>query len=220
MYYCEKCGFSLRGTRKKCPFCQGDLSGEADEEDIFPEIPLKEQQNDSVFRMLALGTLIVAAVCIAINYSWRSYGWWSAFVAAGLFSAWLVVGIAIRKRGNLPKAVLWQVCVNSVLALIWDFCTGFRGWSVDFVIPILYSCSYLMMAAMIGFLHLKPYDYLKYLGWMLFLGVIPFGLLLGGMLRVAWPSVLCVLTSAIGFAVLALFEGAALKAECIRIFHL
>ena len=65
MYYCKKCGFSVTGSKEKCPFCRGDMTGEPDGENVFPEIPYKEQKNDLLIRLLALGTVTAAAVCIA-----------------------------------------------------------------------------------------------------------------------------------------------------------
>lgn len=220
MYYCKKCGFRVTGSRGTCPFCRGDLTGEPDGENVFPEIPYKEQKNELLIRLLALGTVIAAAISVAVNYFLQEYGWWSVYVSAGLISIWFAVGIAVRKRRNVLKAVLWQVCAGSCLIFVWDYGTGFRGWSLDFVIPILDSCSFFLMAVLVGFLHLKPQDYLLYLGWDLLLGLLPFGLLLGGVLQVAYPSVICVLISITGLAFLVLFRGTALRAELTRRFHL
>lgn len=220
MYYCKKCGFSVTGSSGKCPFCKADLTGEPDGENVFPEIPYKEQKNDLLIRLLALGTIIAAAICIAVNYFRQDDGWWSVYVSAGLLSAWFAVGITVKKHGNSLKAVLWQVCAGSCLIFLWDYWTGFAGWSLEFVMPILYICSFFLMTILVWFLHLKPQDYLLYLGWDLLLGMIPLGLLFGGMLEVTYPSVICVLVSITGFAVLILFRGAALRAELIRRFHL
>ncbi len=160
------------------------MTGEPDGESVFPEIPYKEEKNELLIRLLALGTVIAAATCIAVNYIWQDYGWWSVYVSAGLLSVWFAVGIAVKKHGNPPKAVLWQVCAGTCLIFAWDYCTGFHGWSLDFVVPILYICSLFLMTVLVRFLHLKPQDYLVYLGWNLLLGLIPLGLLLGGALRV------------------------------------
>lgn len=220
MYYCKQCGFNITGTGKKCPFCQGDLAGEPDGENVYPEIPLKGWKSTLIIRLFALGTIIAAAICVALNYCRQEYGWWSVFVVAGLLSVWIAVGIAIKKHGNPLKAVLWQVCVGSVLILAWDYWTGFWGWSLDFVIPILYTCSLFAMSLLILFMRLKPQDYLVYLGWNLLLGLIPLFMLFFGGLRVVYPSVICVLVSIVGFAVLILFKGTALRAEVVRRFHL
>lgn len=220
MYDCKKCGFHLVGTATKCPFCQGELTGESGEANVFPDIPFKEPQYDVLIRLLAFGTIVAVAVCIAVNYSVQETGWWSLFVAAGLLSVWIVVGIAVKKHSNPLKALLWQVCVGSLLALAWDYWIGFLGWSLDFVIPILYICSFLIMMLLVRFMHLKPQDYMLYLAWDLLLGVIPLSLLLCGMLRVTYPSLICVVVSIVGFTGLVLFKGPVLRAEFIRIFHL
>lgn len=220
MYYCKKCGFSVTGSRAKCPFCGSGLAGEPDGENVFPEIPYKEPKNELLIRLLALGTVIAEAVCIAVNFFLQEYGWWSVYVGAGLLSVWLAAGIAVKKRRNPLKAVLWQVCAGSCLIFAWDYGTGFRGWSLDFVLPVLYICSLFLMMALVRLLRLKAQDYLLYLGWNLLLGLIPLGLLSGGALRVAGPSVICVLVSVVGFAVLILFRGAEVRAELGRRFHL
>lgn len=220
MYYCKKCGFSVTGGTGKCPFCRGDLTGEPDGENVFPEIPYKEPKNGLLIRLPALGTVIAAGICIAVNYFRQEYGWWSGYVGAGLLSIWLAAGIAVKKHGNPLKAVLWQVCAGSCVIFAWDYWTGFGGWSLDFVMPILYICSLFLMTMLVRFLHLKPQDYLVYLGWDLLLGLIPLGLLLGGAVQVVYPSVICVLVSTVGSAVLILFRGTALRAELVRRFHL
>lgn len=220
MYYCKKCGFSVTGSTKKCPFCRGDLTGKADGENIFPEIPYTEPKNGLLIRLLALGTAIAVAICVAVNYFLQEYGWWSVYVGAGLLSVWLAVGIAVKKHGNPLKAVLWQACAGSCLIFAWDYWTGFRRWSLDFVLPVLYICSFFLMMVLVRFLHLKPQDYLLYLVWDLLLGLIPLGLLLTGALRVVCPSVICVLVSIAGAAALILFQGTALRSELARRFHL
>lgn len=220
MYYCKKCGFSVTGSTGKCPFCRGDLTGEPDGENIFPEIPYKEQKNERLIRLLALGTVIAAAICIAVNYLWQEYGWWSVYVSAGLLSVWCAVGIAVKKHENPLKAVLWQVCAGSCLIFAWDYWTGFRGWSLDFAMPVLYICSLFLMIALVRVLHLKPEDYLVYVGWNLLLGLLPFGLLYDGVIQVPYPSVICAMISIVGLAALILFRGDVLWAELVRRFHL
>jgi len=139
---------------------------------------------------------------------------------AGLASGWLTVGIAVKKRAKPLKAVFWQICVLSILALAWDYGTGWRGWSLDYVLPILYICTLLAMAVIAGVLHLDPSDCLLYLVLNILLGLVPLVLLLTGTLRVVYPAMICAAVSLILLAVLILFEGHALKSELLRRLHL
>jgi len=137
-----------------------------------------------------------------------------------LASGWLTIGIAVKKRGRPLKSVFWQVCVLSILVLAWDYGMGWRGWSLNYVLPILYICTMFAMAVIARILRLSPADSLLYLVLNILLGLVPLVLLLCGALRVVYLAVICAAVSAIFLAVLILFEGPALKGELLRRLHL
>ncbi len=221
MRYCEKCGVHVIGSPFCCPLCQGPLTGETDGTgDAYPDIPFAGGGHQMLFRLLALGTVVAVVVCIAVLLCLPEH--WVAALSgiAGLASGWLTVGIAVKKRGRPLKAVFWQVCVLSILVLAWDHGTGWRGWSLNYVLPILYTCTMLAMAVIARFLHLRSPDYLLYLLMNILLGLIPLVLLLRGVLRAVYPAVICAAVSVIFLAILILFEGPALKDELLRRLHL
>ena len=51
---------------------------------------------------------------------------------------WLSLALAVRKRKNIPKGMLYQVALLSIICMIWDFATGWNGWSIDYV-PVSYT---------------------------------------------------------------------------------
>ncbi len=221
MRYCEKCRVQVIGTSPFCPLCQGPLTDETEgNEDVYPDIPLAGKPHQLLFRLLALGSVIAVVLCVALLFCLPEYGVVALSGMAGLASGWLAVGIAIKKRGKPLKAVIWQACVLSILVLAWDYGTGPRGWSLDFVLPILYTCTMLAMAVIARVLHLRPADYLLYLVLNILLGLVPLVLLLVGALRVVYPAVVCAAVSVIFLAALILFEGPALKGELLRRLHL
>lgn len=220
MLYCKKCGVHIAGEARRCPLCQGELSGTPEEADCFPELPVRTAAFDLLLRLLALGSVAMTAICVAVNFSFPGRGWWSAFVAAGLASAWLTIGIAVWKRRRPLKAVFWLVCALSLLALAWDYGTGGRGWAIDFVLPILYTCTMVAMTAAARLLHLRPQDYLLYLSLSVLFGIIPVILLACGALAVIYPSVICAVVSVISLAALLLFERNAMWDELVRRLHL
>ena len=219
MYTCEKCGVQVVGAPPCCPLCQGPLTGEP-EPDVYPDIPLTKSPNQFLIRLFALATVIAVVVCIAVLLCFPTHRVAAFSCMAGLGSGWLAVGIAVRKRGKPLKAVFWQVCVLSLLALAWDYGTGRRGWSLDFVLPILYTCTIIAMAVIARLLRLGASDYLLYLVLNILLGLVPLILLLCGVLGVAYPAVICAAVSVIFLAALILFEGPALKGELLRRLHL
>ena len=219
MLYCEKCGFHLSGDMSRCPFCQGSLSGER-QEDAYPVLPAVRKPYWLLSRLMALLTVAVIVVCVAVNLIHPQSGGWSLFVAAGLGSIWLVTGVAVRKRNNPMKAVVWQLIVVSALVLLWDIYTGFGAWSIHFVLPVLFPCTQVAVLAIVQMLRLSPSDYLLYLIVCVLAGLIPLILLFCGALQVTYPSVICAAVSLILLAALILFNGTALKHEIVRRLHL
>ena len=141
MKYCEKCRVSVPGDLRACPLCQGDLSGQGEPgRGTFPALPAPKHPHRGLLQLIGLGTIAAAAVCIAVNLSLPQSGWWSVFVVAGVISFWLTFWVVVKKRGNIPKTILWQVGLISALALFWDWWTGVRlCWSVDFVKQLLHT---------------------------------------------------------------------------------
>lgn len=219
MLYCKKCGVHLSGSMRRCPLCQGEVSG-TPEEDPYPVLLKMERPYWLTVRLAGWLTMVVLSVCAAVNYCFPSGGWWFLFVAAGLASAWLLLGIAFRKRRNPMKAIVWLLAAVSALVLIWDWRTGFKGWSINFVLPCLIPCMQLAVAAAAWVLRLRPSDYLLYLGLCVLAGFLPLIPLLCGALWMIYPSVVCVGFSAVLLSTLILFRGPALRAEIIRRGHL
>lgn len=218
---CEKCKVTVTGAPERCPLCQGDLTGNPEaERALFPVIPPPVHPHRTLIRFIALGTVALAAACVSINLSFPFGGWWSFFVVAGAASFWLNFAIVIRKLGNIPKTILWQVSLVSALALAWDWATGFRGWSIDYVLPIICSCAMVSMAVIARIMRLRIEDYIIYLVLDGILGVVPLTLILLGVLRVVLPSAVCVAVSIVSLAALLLFEGPALRHEIFRRLHL
>jgi len=209
------------GSAPGCPLCQNPLPGEgAGEEDVYPNLPFVKKPHQLLFRLLVLGTVVVAVLCVAAFLCLPVFRVAALAVLAGLASGWLAVGLTVKRRGKPLKAVFWQVCVLSVLALAWDFGTGWRGWSLDFVLPILYICAMAVMAVVALVLRLGPADYLLYLVMNILLGFVPLVLLLVGALGTPYPAVVCAAVSVVFLAALILFRGPALKGELLRRLHL
>lgn len=220
MLHCDHCAIDLPGTPKLCPLCQSKPSGSPDESgNRFPSLPSRRIDR-RLLAWMVFGSISVAAICVTINLILPAGGWWFLFVLAGIGSLWVEFLIMLKKRDNLPKSILWQVAVVTLIACIWDWLTGFKGWSVDYVLPILCTCAMVSMTLIAKIRRLHIQDYVLYLVIDCILGMVSFVLILTGSVRIVTPSAICFGASVIFLASLLSFEGKALWEEFQRRLHL
>lgn len=216
--YCEKCKVTVRGGNGYCPLCQRQIAGEITD-DIFPRISAGKPEG-KFFRLMILLMLVASVVCITVNVSMPGTGYWSLLVIAGFLSFGVSFYVLLSKRENIYKTILWEVAILSVIGVLWDVFTGFRGWSTDFVIPITCTAAMAAMAVIAQITHLKIEDYIVYLIIDGVFGLIALLLILFGVTEVRLPSLICIGASIISFGTLVIFEGAAVASEIRRRLHL
>ena len=77
MLYCGKCKVHVTGTPRRCPLCQGELTGAPEGEDSFPRVPLRLAPHRLLLRLLALGSVAAVVVCAAVDFSFPRGVRWS-----------------------------------------------------------------------------------------------------------------------------------------------
>ena len=222
MLRCNHCGVDLPGNPRQCPLCQSVPTGAADDAGRpFPRLPAAQRDGSvKLLAGMAFGSVCACVVCVVINLIFPTGGWWSLFIIAGIASLWADFAIMIKKRKNLQKSILWQVAAVTLLAYIWDRYTGFHGWSLDYVLPILCTCAMIGMTALAKIRKLHIQDYILYLIMDCILGIISLVLIFTSAVKVVIPSAVCFGSSVIFLAALLFFEGKALRAEIHRRLHL
>ncbi|GHU72782.1 hypothetical protein AGMMS49992_09480 [Clostridia bacterium] len=222
MLRCEFCKVDLPGAQSRCPLCQNTPVGMPDGSiNRFPELRESRTALSRVLLMwIAFGSVCGAAVCVAVNLIIPSKGWWSLFVVAGIVSTWIEFAIAMKKRRNLPKSIIWQVITVSLIAFIWDMVTGRHGWALDYVLPILGASGMLALTVVGKVRKLDIQDYILYLSIACIFGIISFVLVLTGTVNTVIPSAINFCASIAFLAFLLFFEGKALLAEVQRRLHM
>lgn len=221
MKCCEKCKVNIIGKRKSCPLCQGILSGQ-DEEQVeeFPQITSIYKQYNMFFKIIILISIIIASISVAINVMLPRAGAWSLFIIGGLISVWISLITAINKRNNIPKNIIYQVMIISIAVVSWDYMTHWRGWSIDYVIPLICIFAMISMSFISKVMKLHIEDYILYLIIDGIFGIVPSLFIMLGILKVLYPSLICVVTSVISLSTLLIFEGDSIREEMKKRLHL
>ena len=60
-------------------------------------------------------------------------------LSLGVAGAWVIIVVGVRKFKNIPKNILYETVISAILCLLWDYVIGWHGWSVDYVLPIIFA---------------------------------------------------------------------------------
>lgn len=220
MKYCTKCRVDVTGNCENCPLCQRKLSGVVGEShSAFPYIPTIKRQFGMLFKLIIFIGVACGVLCLTINLSIPQTGWWSLAVLSGIGCFFVSLSFAINKWSNPTKNTIYQVIIVSAISVVWDYFTGFRGWSLDFVIPIISVSAMVTMTIISRVTKAQIDDYILYWIIAILIGNVPIIFLFTGLIDVLFPSLICITISLILLAALVIFEGKRLLAEFKRRFH-
>ncbi len=195
-----------------------------EEQNDFPgcteERKLMKKENQKILQGFSFLCLLTAVVCGMINYFMTGTLNWFWFAGAGCVCAWLVVMVAYFKRRNILKNEMWQLLIITVIAVLWDNLTGWRGWSVNFVFPIGVMAVLISVPVIAKICRLARVEYLFYLIQACLAGFIPVILICTGTVTFQYPSVLCAGISFITLAGLFIFRQKEMRREFHKKFRM
>lgn len=221
MRYCNSCKVTVTGAKERCPLCQNLLAGEPEPEtEVYPQLPAPRYSRLLLYKWVNLAAVAAMVVCLAVNWLFPGPGWWSLFACVGILSVWITTMVGISQRRNIIKNISWQLFLISALTVALDLMIGWQGWSLDYVLPCLCVAAMASMLVLSMAMRLPPNEYLVNLIFAAVYGVLPVIFLLTNLLKVRYPSVICVALSVIIAASLWIFEGKSMRRELKKKFHL
>lgn len=222
MLICDHCNVELPGSPERCPLCRNKPGGEPDE--TYKPYPDLKETRMTLSRTLviwaAFAGICASAICGGINMALPERGLWSLFVIAGIVSFWIDFTVLLQKRRHLPRSIIWQVVLISIIALVWDIATGYRGWALDFVLPIVSTTAIFALVLVAKVQKLGIEDYISYLVIACIFGLVSFVLVLTGAVGIIIPSIISFVSAVVFLAFLLFFEGKALLEELRRRLHM
>ncbi len=222
MQYCSNCRVHIRGTKNECPLCGNTLSSDGNTaglEEIYPVIPPIYERH-LAFRIMIFISIVVIVSSFVIYTIYPSTVDWPMFVLFGLISMWLSLTVVIRKMYNITKNIMWQVIIVSALSVAWDWGTGWRGWSLDYVIPILCVAAIVVMYVTAKVMRLSVRDYISYFLLDGLFGIVPILFIIFDWINVLYPSIISVAACIIFLSAILIFQGENIKAELHKRMHI
>lgn len=186
----------------------------------YPEPDVPGELETKVFRFYSFLCLAAIVAFVAADFTFQPLIQWPLFTAAGIGSMWLASWIGFTKRYNLMKNAMWQLIIVSAGCILWDVFTGWHGWSVDFVLPIV--CMSILLSMWI-ITKVQRHTAREYMIYFVMAGgygaILPLILLLTGVIKLPIISVVCVVVCFLFLAALVIFKGKEFREEMHKKFH-
>ena len=222
MQYCNHCQVHIVENRDTCTLCGNILPNANDyheHKEIFPTI-LPFYQSHLAIKTMIFISIASIVVSFAVNMMFPSTINWPLLLVFVLISIWLGLIVIVQKRYHIPKKIIWQVAIISSLSIFWDWKTGWRGWSLNYVIPIACVSAMVIMYVTAKIMKLSIKDYITYSLIDGFFGIIPILFILFDWVDVVYPSIISVAVSIISLSAIFIFQGKDIKAELNKRMHI
>lgn len=173
MSRCRNCNVEILDESEFCPLCHSVLEQTEELENMYPDARLKTQKMKFVSRLYLFCAILVEFVLIMIDFAGENQVHWSILVGLGMLYIYTVLRYAVLGRSGYRAKTIVLVILAVLLTVVIDFVTGYRGWSVDYVIS---GGILLVDVVIIALMIINRRNWQSYLMWqisMLFLSLIP-----------------------------------------------
>lgn len=218
---CTSCSVQVEGDWIQCPLCGTPLTGPS-AINPFPAIPLSFSRKN-VFQVLFWTSVCLIGASLVVqlffDHSEPKIGTWR-FIWLGLATMWLIVLMAIRKRHNVAKGTVYLVAIIGLLCTYWDYLTGWYGWSLTYVVPIVCGAAIIAVLISVRVMRTPVGDHIIYSGLTALMGVIPLVFRLLNWVYEPLPSLICGLLSLVTLLLLQLSRGSYVRHELAKRLHI
>ena len=161
MNYCKECNIKISVRSEKCPICSGSINN-IDSEFIepYPKIEIDYRHFNSIrLRIYLFLAIIVFFFVISVKFLTETDLTY-LFLSTSVFGyIWFNIYTIHKALKNVGYFILKQMLFLSGITLLIDYSTGYRGWSVNYAIPLIIILAISSISAIAMF---KPMQFREY----------------------------------------------------------
>lgn len=217
---CCMCNVEILDETEYCPLCRSVLERTEEMQNMYPNARVSMRKRMFFSRVYLFGILILEVVLFSINAFDESLIWWSAIAGLGLLYSYMVLRYAIIGKSGYRSKVTVLSLIAILVAIASDFIIGYRGWSVDYVLP---AGILLVDVVILGCMFFNRRSWQSYIMWqimMILCSLIPVGLHLAGLEKNQFVSFAPLFGSALIFIGTMIIGGRRAAVEIARRFHI
>lgn len=187
----------------------------------YPEDAKPNYEGRKFMKGFSFACIAVAVLGAMGNAIFTPDKHWDLLFSAGILTMWFALMVGYKKRHNLMKNAMWQLVVVTVISILWDIFTGWRAWSVNFVLPTVSILVQISMLTISKIQSHSPREYMIYYVMATIYGtILPLVLMLTNVITFNKPAILCVGFSFLFLVALVLFKGREFREEIYKKLHI
>ena len=217
---CWNCNVEILDETEYCPLCQSILEHTDELENMYPNVRVRMRRLMLFSRIYLFCAILLEAALLGINILTDSQLWWSAITGLLLLYSYLVLRYAILGKSGYRSKVITLSVLAILSAVIIDFVLGYRGWSVDYVLP---AGILVMDAIVLGCMVFNRRNWQSYMMWQLLMilcSLLPAGLFLKELEQNPYLAFLPLTVSCAMFLGTLLIGDRRARTELMRRFHI
>lgn len=175
MRTCSKCRIKVKDPSPVCPLCKSVLTNFEGPETpyAFPASDIDSKQFHFLKRLLIFLSVVVGTASVVLNFLVYDGFLWSLITVAGILYLWAVISHSVANHINVASKILVQAFLGSLFIVLIDYLVGYRGWSVNYVIPSIFSAADVAVVIVILINRMNWRNYLLYQFVIALLGFVP-----------------------------------------------
>lgn len=215
------CGVEFIDVTNICPLCKCIVDGGGQHVGTvtYPYAEKGRKKMQIALNIYTFSAIVAELILLAVNIHTHHSVWWSVMTAAFFVYGFVTLKFSIQKHTSYRfKMMLQSLLAISVLVLI-DFLLGFRGWSLNYVLPAAFL---LFDAAIIVLMIVNSRNWQSYMPMQILtivLNVIPIVLQYFHISRATMLSFISLAAAVLVFCGTLIVGGKRARDELYRRFH-
>ena len=216
---CKTCCLEVLDETEVCPLCQSILEQTDAVENMYPNARGKMRRLNIVRNIYLFLAICVEAALVGINILTGTQIWWCVITGLGLLYFYLVLHYAFQGKYGYRNKICVLATMTILSAIAIDMVSGYRGWSVDYVLP---AGIVIVDLIILGCMFFNRRNWQSYMMWQIFMilcSIIPASLFLTGVEHNAYLACSPLVFSAAIFLGTLIIGDRRARTELYRRFH-
>ena len=136
MNRCQKCHVVILDDTDRCPLCQHVLQTDGDpRENSYPNAIAVTKRFRFLENLFLFLSIMAETILLVIKYNMDPMFPWNLVVGIVLLYLNTVLRMTLVGKSSLLFKILSLILLAVIMLPVIDYLTGYRGWSLDYVLP-------------------------------------------------------------------------------------